>query len=363
MRVLLYSSSAHWSGGARVFATAASGLVDRGYQVTFACRAGGAVEERLPFDRYTVLPLPMIGTPVARSARLRRELADHFVEVVLVHTEREALVASMAARLAGRAAVVRRVPAGGTPEQGLESRIAERLAATGYLYTSEDDGGDHRPHGALETVAGELGVSIEELDAIEPVTVARDEPSADARVLACVVDGTAPRRAALVLRTVALLAPRHPELEVLLVGSGADDPELRMHAAALGLSGVVHSLGERDDQRAILKAADLVWVVAGGDEAALGFLDAMGMRVPVLAERGPLAQRYVVDGSTGTLLSPGEHELAAARVATLLRDPERRVAMGSAARARVARDFTERAMVDAFERAVRIARDRARWLA
>lgn len=360
MRVLLYCSSDHWSGGARAFATAASGLVTRGYQVTFACRAGGVVEERLPFDRYTVLPLPMTGTPIARSARLRRELAEHFVEVVLVHSEREALIASMAARLAGRAAVVRRVPAGGVPEQGVESRIAERLAATGYFYTSDDDGGDARPHGALETVVGELGVSVDELDAIEPVPIAHAEP--DARVLVCVVDGTAPRRAALVLRSVALLAPRHPELAVRLVGSGADDPELRMHAAALGLSGVVRSLGERDDQRAILKRADLAWVVAGGDEAAFGFLDAMGMRVPVLAERDALAQRYVVDGSTGALLSPGEHELAAARIATLLHDPERRLAMGSAAHARVARDFTERAMIDGFERAVRIARDRARWL-
>jgi hypothetical protein len=45
----------------------------------------------------------------------------------------------------------------------------------------------------------------------------------------------------------------------------------------------------------------------------------------------------------------------------LLAHEERRSAMGTAGRARVARDFPETAMIEGFERATEIARDRTRW--
>jgi glycosyltransferase involved in cell wall biosynthesis len=51
----------------------------------------------------------------------------------------------------------------------------------------------------------------------------------------------------------------------------------------------------------------------------------------------------------------------AARIAVLLAHKERRSAMGNAGRARVSRDFSEQEMVDGFERATEIARDRSRW--
>jgi hypothetical protein len=48
-------------------------------------------------------------------------------------------------------------------------------------------------------------------------------------------------------------------------------------------------------------------------------------------------------------------------VATLLGHEERRLAMGNAARVRVAREFSEKAMIEAFEAATNAARDRTRW--
>src|SRR5688572_2809443 len=97
MRVLFYYSSRHWSGSARSFAAAAAGL------------------------------------------RLRQVLSENFVEVAFVHTEREHLVASLATRLAERGAVVRRIPAGGRFTQGIPGRLGVRLAATGFLFTTQPD--------------------------------------------------------------------------------------------------------------------------------------------------------------------------------------------------------------------------------
>lgn len=136
-----------------------------------------------------------------------------------------------------------------------------------------------------------------------------------------------------------------------------------MHAAALGIGRQISHLGERDDDLAVLRAADLGWVVASDDAAAFGALDFMAMRIPVLTDRDTIAARYVADGITGMLLSPGDTPATAAIVAALLGRPDQRTAMGSAGRSRVAREYTETAMVDALQRAADVARDRTRWTA
>ena len=63
----------------------------------------------------------------------------------------------------------------------------------------------------------------------------------------------------------------------------------------------------------------------------------MAMGIPVLADRGTVAGRYIADGITGALLNPGDTPGTAAVVAGLLGNDERRRAMGNAGRARVAR--------------------------
>jgi glycosyltransferase involved in cell wall biosynthesis len=88
----------------------------------------------------------------------------------------------------------------------------------------------------------------------------------------------------------------------------------------------------------------------------------MASRVPVLAERGAVAQRYVADGIAGVLLPPGDAPSTAAIVTSFLSGVEQRNAMGNAGHVRVARDFTERAMVDAFAHVTDAARDRSKWV-
>jgi glycosyltransferase involved in cell wall biosynthesis len=80
-------------------------------------------------------------------------------------------------------------------------------------------------------------------------------------------------------------------------------------------------------------------------------LDFMAARVPVLAERTPLAEEYVADGITGVLFDTNEAADISAPVARLLTLDAEREAMASAARTRAARDFPLSAMIDGFERA------------
>ena len=342
-------------------------MAGRGYQCTFVCRADTPVEERLTpgterLPGVELTPIPLGGPWMHESLRLRQVLLEHYVEVVFVHSEREQLVASLAIRLAERAALVRRVPAGTKLTRGPEARLGSRLAATGYLITAEGgsaNGG--APLGVFEPVESDVGVSVEALDQVRPAPISAIGGAGGDQLIACVYDPTAKRRAAALLRAVALLAPRHPGLRVAILGPGSEDEDLRMHAAALGITEVVAHLGQRVDHQSILSAAHLAWVAAGGDNAAFGYLDLMGLRIPVLAERDALSQRYVADGISGMLLPLPDPAAMAARIAVLLAHAERRAAMGNAGRTRVARDFSETEMIEGFERATEIARDRSRW--
>ena len=366
MRVLFYYSPAEWSGSARAFAAAAVAMAGRGYQCTFVCRADSAVEERLTpgserLSGVELTPVPLGGPWMHESLRLRQVLLEHYVEVVFVHSEREQIAASLAIRLAERAALVRRVPAGTKLVRGPESKLGERLAATGYLFTTEPQNSNGAAAaGAFEPVAADVGVSVESIEQVRPLSLDAIGTGGD-QLIACVYDSTARRRMAALLRAVALLAPRHPGLRLAIVGPGSTDEDLRMHAAALGITDIVSHLGQRPDQQSVLSAADIAWVAAGGDNAAFGYLDLMALRIPVLAERDTLSQRYVADGICGVLLPQPDPATMAARLAVLLAHSERRTAMGNAGRARVTRDFSETGMIEGFERATEIARDRSRW--
>ncbi|NUQ22217.1 MAG: glycosyltransferase family 4 protein [Gemmatimonadaceae bacterium] len=365
MRALFLIEDSLWSGSARVFAAAARGLAARGYQVTAVCQPETAVEQRFASLGIDVVPVDLTGYWRTAARRLHHVLEDRFMEVIFVHGEREALVAAAATRIADRGAVVRRVKVGETLTMHWRAKLGGRLAATGFVFPSEQElrAAPPLPPRALGAVRAEVGVDVQSYETVKPVQRGTIGASGnDVRLIACVYDPTARGRIATVFRTIGLLAPRHPDLRVALLGPGSDDEGLRMHAAALGITPMISYLGDREDRLSILRAADLGWVVASSDDAAYGFLDLMALRVPVLAERSDTAQRYVADGIGGILLPPGDAPTTAAMVTGFLGDEERRVAMGAAAHNRVARAFTERAMIDAFAQVTEAARDRSKWV-
>ena len=363
MRILFYSQRPEWNGRARALAAAARGMSERGHNVTVVCPPESALEQHLEFGAYEVVSLStLLPWPVA-AMRLRRLLHDRFIQVVIVSGDREQLIAALATRLAERAAVLRRVAIGEKIRLTPSARLAFKLAPTGLLFGADEDKRNAPPASLMRfpPAVVALGVNAQAYDAIRPASRASIGAPGGTRLLVCVYDRTGRARAATVLRVIALLAPRHPELRLALVGAGSDDEDLRMHAAALRITGAVSFLGERDDYLSVLSVADLGWVVADGDNAVFALLDLLASRVPVLAERGTIAELYVPDGIAGILLPRGEAPGIAAAVALLLGHDDRRAAMGGAGRARVSRDYSEAKMVDAFEAAATVASDRARW--
>ena len=133
-----------------------------------------------------------------------------------------------------------------------------------------------------------------------------------------------------------------------------------MQAAALRVLHLVSFLGERDDLVNIMQGAHLGWVVADGDTGAFGTLDLMALGIPAVASERGVAARYIAHGITGALYPPDDSASTAATVAGMLKSEDDREAMGKASRARVARAFSEGAMIDAFDRVANNARTRSR---
>jgi glycosyltransferase involved in cell wall biosynthesis len=364
MRTLFYIGHPIWNGSARAFVSAAQMLGTREHPVTVACCGNSAVERHAletGVDVVRIEPASFFGSD---AWGLRRILQERFIEVGFVHTDREQLVVSTALRLAERGAVIRRVPAFTPVELQRSGRFATRAAATGLLFTTEAElkaaQTDSLP---IPAAVAPLGVDAAAYDALRPANRAAFGAPANALLVVCVYEPNARAGLFAAMRTVALLAPRHPELHMTVLGRGSEEDALRLHAAALGISQAVSFLGGRDDALGILRAADVGWVAATRDDAAFAFLDFMAMRIPVIAERSVVSQHYVADQIAGILLSPSDASYTASSVAAFLAQDERRAAMGKAGRARVEREFPATAMLEGFERATDAASNRERWAA
>jgi glycosyltransferase involved in cell wall biosynthesis len=362
MRVLFYLGDKQWSGCAHAMLMAARGLNARGHQVTVAACDDGrlaSLAQEAGLEAVAINTTVMAGGGVWD---LRKVLHEKFVEVVIVTTERDQLIVSSAMRLAERGAVLRRVASFDRFELQRGGKLALKFATAGLIVSTDRELKAINHAGwPIPASVVPLGVDATAYDGVEPAARGDIAAPPQGLLIACSYNTAGRYRIATVFRTLSLLAPRHPNMHVVVIGPGSLEEDLRMHAAALGVGPVFSFLGERDDELSVMRAADVGWVAAEGDSGAFACLDFMGLHMAVIAERSPLTQHYVADGISGLLLSPGDASYTASEVAEFLAGAEKRVTMGNAGRTRVQRDFTETTMIDAFERAVDAAGDRTKW--
>ena len=146
----------------------------------------------------------------------------------------------------------------------------------------------------------------------------------------------------------ATLADRHPGLEVVIAGDGRDRPRLERRAERQGSP--VRFLGRvpDDDLPALHASADLFVMLCrdrwgGLEQEGFGivFLEAGSAGVAAIAGRSGGSAEAVDDGGSGLVIDDPTDAVAVVAAADhLLRDPERRRALGAAARTRVVEGFT-----------------------
>lgn len=164
------------------------------------------------------------------------------------------------------------------------------------------------------------------------------------------------------LRAAKVISSQVPSARFLIVGDGTLRAELKAVAKSLQIEQSVHFLGLRTDIGRLLSAMDVFTLCSRTVECLpFALLEAMASAVPaVCTDVGGIGE-ILDDGVSGYLVAPGDAEALAARIVSLLRDPQKARGMGNAARLRVQTDFTLRKSVidaqEAIEEVVRAQRN------
>lgn len=147
------------------------------------------------------------------------------------------------------------------------------------------------------------------------------------------------------IRAVAEVRQTQPQVRLVFVGDGPLRVNLEALVFELGLSDQVHFTGQRADVARLLGAFDIFVLPSLREALPIAVIEAMAVRLPVVAGRIGGIPEVVEDGTTGCLVPPGDGAALAAVLERLVADPALVARLGAAGQARVQSQFTVEQMV------------------
>ncbi|HEX8120807.1 MAG TPA: glycosyltransferase family 4 protein [Solirubrobacteraceae bacterium] len=168
----------------------------------------------------------------------------------------------------------------------------------------------------------------------DPAVRARAGVPPDAPVVAHVCGLLPGKRWQDLIASAALVAAQVPHVRYVVAGAPDELASAREAARSAGVHEVFRFLGEieRDAMPALLNAADLMVHTSEREGAPFTYQEAAACGIPVVATDIAPAREAIADGATGILYPIGDVDALSAATIALLRDDERRRAMGRAAR-------------------------------
>lgn len=168
------------------------------------------------------------------------------------------------------------------------------------------------------------GIDFERLDRV-PRTERSDLGIPDDAVLVGQVAALAPHKdQATFLRAISLLKGRIPGLRVAMVGEGSLEDQLRSLARQLGIDDLVTFYGFRNDALGICKAFDYFCLSSQTEGLGTALIDAMAMRIPVIATAAGGIPELVVNRRTGYLAQVRDPASLAAAILEAVGDHDQR---------------------------------------
>jgi glycosyltransferase involved in cell wall biosynthesis len=155
------------------------------------------------------------------------------------------------------------------------------------------------------------------------------------------------------IESAALVVRRVPDARFVIVGEGELRSALERQIKERHLEKHVLLAGFRPDVLSLHKAFDVFVLSSVSEGLGTSLLDAMACGKPIVATRTGGIPEAVVDGETGFLVPPRDHESMAEALVRLLEDEPLRQRMGAAALRRVRERFSAERMVQATLRVYR----------
>ena len=161
-------------------------------------------------------------------------------------------------------------------------------------------------------------------------------------MILCVANFRAQKGHRELIRAFAGVRAEIPHARLLLVGSGPLEAETRAMVDEIGLTGCVDFVGPTNDVAQYLAAADVFALASRYEPQGIAVIEAMASGLPVVATAVGGIVETIAEDETGFLVRPGDVEGLARALVRLLRSPELRARIGTAARDLGSRSFDGR---------------------
>ncbi len=136
-----------------------------------------------------------------------------------------------------------------------------------------------------------------------------------------------------------IVAERHPQSGLILVGNGPESDSIQARIQALKLKAHVHLPGFQNNIGEWLKAADIFVLSSLSEGTSVSLIESMSMGLPSVATRVGGNVEVIEDGVTGILVPSENSQALAEAMLDLLEHPEKRQSMGAAAHQRFEKRF------------------------
>jgi glycosyltransferase involved in cell wall biosynthesis len=147
------------------------------------------------------------------------------------------------------------------------------------------------------------------------------------------------------IESAMLVLPKVPDARFVIAGEGELRPALERQIREHHLEKHVLLAGFRPDVLSLHKAFDIFVMSSLTEGLGTSLLDAMACGKPIVATAAGGIPEVVVDGETGFLVAPRDHEGMARAIVALLKDEDLRRHMGEAGRTRARVHFSAERMV------------------
>jgi len=179
----------------------------------------------------------------------------------------------------------------------------------------------------------------------------------DARVIVTVGRQEFQKAQSNLVRAFDLIAGKHAEAELLLVGrTGNESEKVRTQVGRSGYRDRIRVLGHRDDVPDVLAAADVFALPSLYEGFPGAVIEAMALGLPVVATQIPTMREVVEEGGSGFLVPPGNSERLADAIGRVLDDREVNRRLGNRGRelflTRLTAAESHRRMIELYERLI-----------
>ena len=160
----------------------------------------------------------------------------------------------------------------------------------------------------------------------------------DEKIIMHVSNFREPKNPIGVVRSFAKTADRI-NARLVLVGDGPGMTEIRQHCSELKICEKVTYLGKIDNVEDVLPLADCVFQPSYRESFGMVMLEAMACKVPVVASNADGIPEVVVDGETGILAHPDDHDALADALVRVCEDDDLAKRFANAGRKRAISNF------------------------